>query len=117
MFLMSNLTNGRSPTDILADFERSAINAIQANFANVNVKGCFFHLCSNIWKHVQNIGLKVRYWEEPEFALQLQMLTALTFLPPKDVVRGFSAIRLEETLLMLRKSCCSTLRTLTNPLR
>ena len=61
MIAISNLTNGRFPTDILIDFERGAINAIQAVFANANVKGCFFHLCSNAWKHVQNAGLQVRY--------------------------------------------------------
>ena len=92
MIAISNLTNGRFPIDILIDFERGAINAIQAVFANTNVKGCFFQLCSNVWKHVQNAGLQVRYVEEPEFALQLRMLTALAFLPPQDVVRGFVAV-------------------------
>ena len=95
MIVISNLTNGRFPTDILIDFERGAINAIQAVFANANVKGCFFHLFSNVWKHVQNAGLQVRYVEEPELALQLRMLTALAFLPPQDVVRGFVAVCIE----------------------
>ena len=92
MIAISNLTNGRFPTDILIDFERGAINVIQTVFANANVKGCFFHLCFNVWKHVQNAELQVRYVEEPEFALQLRMLTALAFLPPQDVVRGFVAV-------------------------
>ena len=95
MIAISNLTNGRFPTDILINFEGGAINAIQAILANANVKGCFFHLCSNAWKHVQNVGLQVRYVEQPEFALQLRMLTALAFLPPQDVVRGFVAVCIE----------------------
>ena len=51
MVVISDLTNKRFPTDILFDFERGAIKVIQANFADANVKGCFFHLCSNVWKH------------------------------------------------------------------
>ena len=38
------------------------------------------------------LDLQVRDVEEPEFALQLQILTALAFLPPQDVVRGFLAV-------------------------
>ena len=90
--VMSNLTNQRSPGNILVYFESGAINVIQTNFANANVKECLFHLCSNLWKHVQNIGLQVRYVEEPEFSLQLRMLTALEFLPSQNVVQGFAAI-------------------------
>ena len=59
-----NLTNVRFPTDILVDFERGAINAIQANFVNANVTGYFFHICSNLWEHVQNIGFQVIYVED-----------------------------------------------------
>ena len=95
MIAISNLTNGRFSADILIDFERVAINAIEAVFANANVKGCFFHICSNVWKHVQNAGLQIRYAEEPGSALQLRMLTALAFLPPQDVVRGFVAVCIE----------------------
>ena len=95
MIAISNLTNGRFPTDILIDFERGAINAIQAVFANANVKACFFHPCFNVWKHVQNAGLQVGYVEETEFALQLRMLTALAFLPPQGVIRGFVAVCIE----------------------
>ena len=52
---ISNLTNGRFLFDILIDFERGAINAIQAVFANSNVNGCFLHLCPNLRKRVQNV--------------------------------------------------------------
>ena len=70
--------------------ESGALKATQANFANV--KGYFFHLCFNVWRHIQNIRLQVRCMEEPGFALQLRMFTALAFFPPQDVVRGFASI-------------------------
>ena len=69
---MNNLGNG--PNDVLVDFERSVINALQNR--EIEVKGCFFHLCSNIWKHVQNHGLAQRYNHEEEFALHLRMISA-----------------------------------------
>ena len=92
MVVISKLTYGRSPTGILVGFERGTINPIQANYASANVKGCFFHLCSNVFKHVQNKGLQVRYVEKSELVFQLRMLTALAFLSPQDAVRGFVAI-------------------------
>ena len=95
MIAISISTNGRFPTDILINFEGGAINTIQTVFANANVNGCFFHFCSNLWKHVQNVGLQVRYVKEPEFALQLRMLTALAFIPPQYVVRRFVAVCVE----------------------
>ena len=45
---------------------------------------------SNVWKHIQNAGLQVRYVEEPEFSLQLWM-----FLLPQDVIQGFVAFWIE----------------------
>ena len=33
--------------------------------------------------------------KEPKFTPQLRMLTALTFLPPQDVARGFAAVCIE----------------------
>ena len=85
---VNNLGNG--PNDVLVDFERSAINALQNR--EIEVKGCFFHLCSNIWKHVQNLGLAQRYNHEEEFALHLKMISALAFLPPEDVIDGFEEL-------------------------
>ena len=49
------------------------------------MRGCFYHLCSNICKRIQQSGLQERYINDPEFALHLRMITALAFLPPNDV--------------------------------
>ena len=84
-----NRINNQNPTDVLVDFERGAINAIQAINNQVDVKGCFYHLSSNIWKHIQNLGLQQRYNDDQEFAVNLRMLCALAFLPPAHVIQGF----------------------------
>ena len=83
------LAYGNGPDDILIDFERSVINAISIQNPNIDIKGCFYHLCSNIWKHIQNFGLQERYKGDAEFALQIRMIAALAFLPPADVVPAF----------------------------
>ena len=48
------------PADILLDFERAAINAIQHLNGNIDVKGCFYHLSSNIWKKIQHFFLFIQ---------------------------------------------------------
>ena len=45
---------GHIPTEFLLDFEKAAMNSAEINFNGVDIKGCFFHLCSNIWKKIQN---------------------------------------------------------------
>ena len=41
-----------SPQDIMIDFEIAAINAAAATFEGTEMKGCFFHLCSNLWNRI-----------------------------------------------------------------
>ena len=54
--------------------------------------GCFYHLCSNMWKRIQQSGLQERYINDPEFALHLRMISALAFLPPNDVQNSFDQL-------------------------
>ena len=54
---ISNLVPG-IPQDILFDFERAAMNTMQLLLPNVEIKGCFFHLSSNIWRYIQSAGLQ-----------------------------------------------------------
>ena len=49
------------------------------------MRGCFYHLCSNIWKRIQQSGLQERYINDPEFALHLRTINALASAPPSDV--------------------------------
>ena len=55
------------PQDVMIDFEIAAINAA-ATFEGTEMKGCFFHLCSNLWKKIQRSGLQQRYIDDAEFA-------------------------------------------------
>ena len=42
----------------MLDFELASINAASVNFPGVEMKGCFYHLSSNLWKPIQRLGLK-----------------------------------------------------------
>ena len=42
-----------------------------------------------MWKRIQRSGLQERYINDPEFALDLGMISALAFLPPNDVQNSF----------------------------
>lgn len=83
---------GHDPVDILVDFERAAINAIQTQIPGAHAYGCFYHLCSNIWKHIQEAGLQAHYVADDEFSIHLRMIAALAFVPPNDVADSFDEL-------------------------
>ena len=87
-----NRTDGDGPEDILIDFERSALNALNNVKPQVGKKGCFYHFCANVWKHIQNFGLQHLYNMNQEFAINLRMLCALIFIPPPEVTNGFDTV-------------------------
>ena len=74
--------NCNDPDGFLINFETAAINAIRNVLLQTIIVGCFFHLLSNLWKHIQRAGLQERYMNDPEFGLQLRMIAALAFVPP-----------------------------------
>ena len=81
------------PRSIMTDFEKAALNAIRKNFQETSLQGCYFHLASNLWKHVVNEGLKVFYCENKEFRMNFKYVKALAFIPVKDVPFAFTKIK------------------------
>ena len=80
-----------SPTDILMNFQRAALNFVRQVYPNTEIKGCFYHFSSNIWKHIQNFGLQNPYHNDENFALWLRMLSAIAFVP-SNVIRYFELL-------------------------
>ncbi|XP_031327714.1 uncharacterized protein LOC116158974 [Photinus pyralis] len=89
---LKGLRPNLKPSTIMIDFERAAIEAFQTEFPEILVRGCFFHLGQCIWRKVQEHGKAVRYANDVEFAVQVKMLTAISFLPLHDVVLGFEEL-------------------------
>ena len=77
-----------NPLRIMVDSEKAASNALEENFISV-ITGCFFHLSQNIFRHVQEQGLAVRYQEDNDFAISIKMLASLAFVPEIDVLDSF----------------------------
>ena len=53
---------------------------------------CFYHLCSNMWKRIEQSVLQERHINDPEFALHYQKIRALVFVPPNDVQNSFDQL-------------------------
>jgi hypothetical protein len=81
-----------NPNKILTDFELAILNAIDETFPGVDKKGCFYHFSQSNFRKIQELGLVVRYREDPEFALNCRMFTALAFIPPDLVVETFEML-------------------------
>jgi len=72
--------------EIITDFEKASINAINDVFSFVTHSACFFHYCQIIWSHIQKERLSTKYMEDPEFNLICRHLPALSFLPVNYVL-------------------------------
>ena len=81
------------PDIIITDYEMAAIQAAGNAFPNANRRGCYFHLTQSIYRRIKSEGLKARYENEPNFAMQCRMIAALAFVPPANVVAAFETLR------------------------
>lgn len=78
-----------APDVVMTDFEKGAMNAVQAVLGeDTRTKACFFHLCQSTWRKVQELGLTSLYKEDDSFRLFVGMLDGLAFLPVEDVADG-----------------------------
>ena len=85
-------TNFSSPSYITLDFEPAMIKACKQQFPSVVLKGCFFHFSQCIFRVIQENGLKKKYEEDAEFALNLRYLPAIAYVPVDTVVRAFEIL-------------------------
>ena len=45
---------------MFVDFEKACMNAVNIAFPDVEVKGCYFHLCQSLIRKI-NVGLKTEF--------------------------------------------------------
>src|SRR5436190_16314831 len=81
------------PHFVLTDFEIAAINAIKAEFQNIQNKGCHFHLSQNIYRKIQSFGLATQYGTDETFSLLIRHIPALAFFPPDDIPMAFDELK------------------------
>lgn len=83
------------PDYIFCDFEKGILNSIEKFYKNSNISGCWFHLVSNLYKHVQSNGLVKIYKNRGDniFKKCFKYLKFLAFIPASDVIDGFNMIK------------------------
>ena len=87
-----------NPSHLMIDFELAMHNAFRAQFgANVQIHGCFFHLCKSTWRQIQSLGLVQTYQNDPLVKKCVGMMDGLAFLPVNQVHLGVVAVQAEMT--------------------
>ena len=66
-----HILNNASPTSFLTDFEKAAMNAIEIIHPNNALKGCYFHLSSNVCKKVREVCWQQRFNGDNEFSIHV----------------------------------------------
>jgi hypothetical protein len=67
-------------------------NSFRKGFPATEMKGCFFHLSQSTYRKVKDLGLQTRYRDDYEFAVSVQMIAALAFVPISEVHSAFTAV-------------------------
>lgn len=78
---------------IMVDFEMAVMNAIESNFSQTTINGCYFHFCQSIYRHVQAYGLQSEYCNNINVASHIRYMAALAFVSPEDVFRWYTALK------------------------
>ena len=82
----------KSPTQFTHDFEKGALNAIEACFAGVSINSCYFHYAQCLWKNMLKHKLPRSYGKNPAIHHAFMSLECLAFLPVSDVIHDFKTI-------------------------
>ena len=90
--VVKTLCPSASPRRILTDFESAAMSAFKDAFPNVEVSGCYFHLCQSVVRKVNECGLKSDYEADNEIRGFIRCLAALSHVPVCDVVNSFEIL-------------------------
>lgn len=94
------------PTNITLDFEQAALKSFEKYFPDTEQHGCFFHFSQAIWRKIQNVGLQNPYNTDAIVASHLRFLTALAFVPPKDVHTIFELFNQYEIFKLTNDNRC-----------
>jgi len=83
--MLKTLEPDLNPNSISCDFELAAFTAIKDTFPNVQIFGCYFHLCQNFRSKLGELHLISRYKNEPEFCIHVKSIIALAFILISDL--------------------------------
>lgn len=74
-----------NPDSVSCDYELAIQNAARSEWEGIAIYGCYWHLCANLYKHLQDEGLSMRYDNDAQFAHEVWSWGSLynlnTFIP------------------------------------
>lgn len=77
----------------MADFELAQLNAARKVFEGASTHGCYFHLCQNMYKKVQQLGYQTTYGGSYRVQLIFKQLPSLAFLPASEIPKAFDELK------------------------
>lgn len=78
---------------MMSDCEAAFINAVMRLLAETQSKVCFFHGKKSVFRHIQADAIVYEnYRTDEEYALLLNYIGALAFVPVEDVEEGFDLV-------------------------
>lgn len=80
------------PVNDVIDFEASLKSAIEAEFPNCNISGCYFHFCSSLWRKIQELHLTNDYSSSRLLKKKVRMIMGIAFLPTQLVRHNFNML-------------------------
>uniref|UniRef100_A0A915DSM5 MULE transposase domain-containing protein n=1 Tax=Ditylenchus dipsaci TaxID=166011 RepID=A0A915DSM5_9BILA len=99
-----------SPTSIALDFEKAETNAFKKVFPAdekskkkaIEPRTCFFHKQQALYRNVCTKGYKDLYDTDQEFRKQVNLMSAIAFVPVVDVEAAFDWLRYDHAIWNLR---------------
>ena len=73
----------------------STYKAFLELFPDVNIEGCFFHLCKHSDFKVKQLGLTNKYRSDADFKIRIKKLAALAFIPLKMLCQFTKSWRID----------------------
>ena len=67
------------------DFEKAVWKCIRELYPLIKLRGCNFHFCQAIWKHVCDIGLKTAFNKNMPVRIIIRKFMALAYLKSEDI--------------------------------
>ena len=89
----SNLNVVLSPNLLTCDFESGLIASVRIEFSATQIRGCYFHFCQAVYRHVQTLGLSQLYINDENSRLSIRKLLALAFLPIFQIPLSFENLK------------------------
>lgn len=80
------------PSRIVCDFEKSLMNAIELEFPNATLSGCYFHFNQSLWRNVQKLQLTTHYNNNRKIRKTVKKVMAIGFLPMLLVRQNFNLL-------------------------